>query len=206
MNKHDGIRFICLQRLYEWVSIGRKPRMDASIFYSRFLRRSSFFLFPRLPPMCSWSSVSDFDSGQGVSLCLYICSIGSVFRRDVWLHDRRQFYELVGKPIVEFYQGQAKFHEVELLYISNMETWAVFIAGFTPIPYKIFTIASGVFHCSLSIFVWRRLSAVSARFFCIYLLIWVLLAQHIKGLLTNILICWLFCSLLLWLAGLWWLK
>jgi membrane protein YqaA with SNARE-associated domain len=82
-----------------------------------------------------------------------------------------QFYEVAGKPIIEFYNGQNKFHEVELLY-RQYGSWAVFIAGFTPIPYKIFTIASGVFKLHFLNFFAASVISRSARFFLVSGLIW----------------------------------
>lgn len=43
--------------------------------------------------------------------------------------------------------------------------WAVFIGGFTPLPYKIFTIASGVFYIDLKKFISASLISRGLRFF-----------------------------------------
>lgn len=45
--------------------------------------------------------------------------------------------------------------------------WYVFAAGFTPIPYKVFTIASGVFHMNFILFVLASALSRSLRFFLI---------------------------------------
>lgn len=42
--------------------------------------------------------------------------------------------------------------------------WAVFTAGLTPIPYKVFTIAGGAFHCSLWQFLAASILGRSLRF------------------------------------------
>ena len=44
---------------------------------------------------------------------------------------------------------------------------AVAIAGFTPIPYKVFTIAAGVCRVDLSIFILASALSRSARFFIV---------------------------------------
>lgn len=50
--------------------------------------------------------------------------------------------------------------------------WAVFSAGFTPIPYKVFTIAAGVFELPLGVFLVASILGRSARFVTLGALIW----------------------------------
>jgi membrane protein YqaA with SNARE-associated domain len=45
--------------------------------------------------------------------------------------------------------------------------WAVFLAGFTPLPYKVFTLASGVFQISFPIFLVASTISRGARFFIV---------------------------------------
>ena len=51
--------------------------------------------------------------------------------------------------------------------------WIVFTAGFTPIPYKVFTIAAGVISMAFLPFVLASLVGRSARFFLVAgLMVW----------------------------------
>ncbi|MBQ7412936.1 MAG: DedA family protein [Alphaproteobacteria bacterium] len=50
--------------------------------------------------------------------------------------------------------------------------WVVFMAGITPFPYKIITIASGVTHLDLAVFTVASVLARGARFFLIAGLLW----------------------------------
>jgi len=61
------------------------------------------------------------------------------------------------------------FTRVQDLY-NTYDFWAVFAAGFSPLPYKLFTIAGGVFKISFPVFVVASLISRSARFFIIALL------------------------------------
>jgi membrane protein DedA with SNARE-associated domain len=45
--------------------------------------------------------------------------------------------------------------------------WAIFVAGFSPIPYKIFTITAGVLHMALLPFVIASAVGRGARFFLV---------------------------------------
>jgi len=58
------------------------------------------------------------------------------------------------------------FDRVQALYQQNAFL-AVFSAGFTPIPYKVFTIAAGVFEVSLPIFILASVIGRATRFFLI---------------------------------------
>lgn len=58
-------------------------------------------------------------------------------------------------------------------WFAHWGFWAVFLAGFTPIPYKIFTIAAGVIAMALVPFVLASLIGRGARFFLVAgLIVW----------------------------------
>lgn len=58
------------------------------------------------------------------------------------------------------------FERVQSLFAAY-DFWVVFTAGFTPIPYKIITIGSGVFNINLLIFFVASLISRSLRFFLV---------------------------------------
>ena len=55
---------------------------------------------------------------------------------------------------------------------NKYAAWAVGIAGFTPIPYKVFTIAGGAFQIDFPVFVVVSFLSRSARFFLVGALIY----------------------------------
>lgn len=61
---------------------------------------------------------------------------------------------------------EALFHQVESLY-KEWSFWAVFIASFTPIPYKFFTLAAGACQIAFLPFVLASLIGRGARFFLV---------------------------------------
>ncbi len=73
-------------------------------------------------------------------------------------------FEAVGRPIVEFYGLGDQFGLFQERYIAY-GAWIVFGAGFTPVPYKLFTIASGVVGLDLATFIAASALARGARFF-----------------------------------------
>jgi membrane protein DedA with SNARE-associated domain len=73
----------------------------------------------------------------------------------------------------------------------------VFLAGFTPLPYKVFTLASGVFQISFPIFVIASTISRGARFFILAGLVH-FFGPQIKGFIDRYFnqLAWLFAILL----------
>lgn len=63
------------------------------------------------------------------------------------------------------------FQSVEALY-NKWDFWIIFTAGFTPLPFKLFTISGGMFHINLVMFILASFVARGLRFFLIAWLIW----------------------------------
>lgn len=81
------------------------------------------------------------------------------------------FFEAIGQPILDLYGYAAKFDEFAAAY-NEWGVWIVGGAGFTPFPYKVITIASGV--TGLDLMEFGLASAISrgARFFLVAALLW----------------------------------
>lgn len=79
-------------------------------------------------------------------------------------------FELIARPLLEFYGYMAQFAKFENYY-HEYGAWIVFGAGITPFPYKIITIASGVVQLDLVVFTIASIIARGMRF---YLIAWLL--------------------------------
>ena len=71
-----------------------------------------------------------------------------------------------GRPLLERLMAREKILAVQRQFQKH-DVWAVAIAGFTPIPYKVFTIAGGVFHLRFWRFVLVSLVSRGMRFFLV---------------------------------------
>jgi membrane protein YqaA with SNARE-associated domain len=72
----------------------------------------------------------------------------------------------IGKPLLDFYHYTDKLDA----YNAAFEKWGlmiILIKGFTPIPFKLVTIASGLAHFNLAIFVAASVVTRGARFFLV---------------------------------------
>jgi membrane protein YqaA with SNARE-associated domain len=77
----------------------------------------------------------------------------------------------VGQPIVEFYGYMDRFEEFQARY-EEWGAWIVAGAGFTPFPYKVITITSGVMHLDFWVFMIASVLSRGARFFLVAALLW----------------------------------
>lgn len=93
--------------------------------------------------------------------------------------------------------NEAVFNQVAALY-AQWDAWIVFAAAFTPLPYKVFTLAAGVFNISLPIFLIASGVGRSARFFLVAALLsfW---GERVKGAIEKYfnVLCILFTLILL---------
>jgi membrane protein YqaA with SNARE-associated domain len=80
-------------------------------------------------------------------------------------------YEEVGKPIIAFYGYADKYATFQGWY-ADYGAWIVGAGGFTPIPYKVITIASGVVQLDFTTFAVVSILSRGARFFMVAALLW----------------------------------
>ncbi|MCC2605267.1 YqaA family protein [Planctobacterium marinum] len=75
-------------------------------------------------------------------------------------------FEGIIQPLVEQWGYQAKL-EHAMQWFSEYGIWVVFLAGFTPIPYKVFTISAGAMHMAFIPFIIASTIGRGARFFLV---------------------------------------
>ncbi len=75
-------------------------------------------------------------------------------------------FESVGRYVLELYGKSDAFDEFAVRY-NAWGAWAVLIAGVTPFPFKVITIASGATALSLPVFIVSAVAARALRFFLV---------------------------------------
>ena len=80
-------------------------------------------------------------------------------------------FDTVGQPIVEFYGYLDRYQDFQRRY-EEWGAWIVAGAGFTPFPYKVITITSGVMNLDFGVFMIASLLSRGARFFLLAALLW----------------------------------
>lgn len=155
-----------LKRLYSWVIHWAKtPYALLALFVISF-SESSFFPVPPdvlliaiiLGHNKKWSSAAG------------ICLAGSVVGGICGYLIGKVLWDIVNPFFFRYVFSESTFNAVKGLY-QRYEFWAVFTAGFTPIPYKVFTIAGGVCRINFFIFIMASILSRGARFFIVAILL-----------------------------------
>jgi membrane protein YqaA with SNARE-associated domain len=157
-----------LRRLYDWVLHWAETPYGSWALFLLAFSESSFF---PIPPDILLIALAVAIPKKSLKYAL-ICSAGSVLGGCFGYLIGWQFMASVGTRIVDFYGLTPKIEYIEVLY-NKYDAWAVGIAGFTPIHYKVFTIAAGAFKINFSVFVMASLVSRSARFFLVGGLIYI---------------------------------
>jgi membrane protein YqaA with SNARE-associated domain len=158
------------RRLYDWVlSFAERPSGEWALFGFAFAE-SSFFPIPPDPLLIALS----LGAPKRALRFALVCSVASVLGAmagyaigwGVWEAVSHLFYTWVPGVTPE------AFEHVRAIY-DRWDFWAIFAAGFTFIPFKVFTISAGVFSISFPIFLLASTLSRSARFFLVAGLIYV---------------------------------
>jgi len=148
--------------IYDWVlRWASTPYALPALFCISFIE-SSFF---PIPPDVLLIAMVVAVPALWLKFSLF-CSISSVLGGMFGYFIGYQFMDLIGNSIVELYHLQHKFEKIGDLY-NEHQGWAVAAAGFTPLPYKLFTLAAGSFKIDFSTFILASAISRSARFFLV---------------------------------------
>ncbi|MFC1516029.1 YqaA family protein [Thermodesulfobacteriota bacterium] len=157
-----------LRRLYDWVLRWAETPYGAWALLLLAFCESSFF---PIPPDVLLIALAVSIPKKAFKYAL-ICSVGSVLGGCFGYLIGWQFMAGIGEKIISFYGLSQNVEYIRELYVTY-DAWAIGIAGFTPIPYKVFTISAGAFNINFSIFVLASAVSRSARFFLVGALIYV---------------------------------
>ncbi len=156
-----------IRRLYDWVLGWAETPYGSPALAILAFAESSFFL---VPPDILLIALS---LGKPKRTFYYatLCTAGSVIGGLAGYYIGLQFMDLIGNKILAFYGLMSEFEQIGELY-NRYDTIAVFVAGFTPIPYKVATISAGVFNINIGAFVAASIVSRGARFSAVSLLIY----------------------------------
>jgi membrane protein YqaA with SNARE-associated domain len=147
-----------LEGLFQWtIQWAQTPYGVAALFALAFAE-SSFFPIPPDVLLIALAVVSPPLALLYAAVCTVGSVLGGMFGYFIGLKG--------GKPILERMVARQKIAVVHEYY-DRYNAWAVGIAGFTPIPYKVFTIAAGAFYINFRIFVLASCLGRGGRFFLV---------------------------------------
>lgn len=193
--EEKGKRPVWTRRLYDWVLHWAETPFGPAALALLALAESSFFPIPPDPLL--------------MALCLgavrrslrfaFVATGGSVLGGALGYAIGAGMWHLLGDWFFAYVPGvtPAAFERVRELY-DRYDFGAIFLAGFTPIPYKVFTLSAGVFRIDFAIFVFASVLSRGLRFFLVASLIY-----RFGGSITRFidryfnLLTWVFTALLL---------
>jgi membrane protein YqaA with SNARE-associated domain len=151
-----------LRRLYDWVLHWAETPYGAPALFVLALAESSFFPIPPDPLLIALCMGAAARSLRFAALATVASVVGGVIGYGIgagaWHLVQGWFFAYVPGVSPE------AFARVQGLY-EQYDFWAVFLAGLTPIPYKVFTLSAGVFSINFGVFVLASVLSRGLRFF-----------------------------------------
>jgi membrane protein YqaA with SNARE-associated domain len=153
------MKFGPLRRLYHWVlGWANRPSAAWALFGIAFAE-SSFF---PIPPDVLLIALGLGQPALSMRFAA-ICTLGSVLG-GIAGYGIGMLLDPVAHALLSTFADAATIDKVQEQFRENAFLY-VAIAGFTPIPYKVFTILAGVAHISFPIFVLASVVSRGGRFF-----------------------------------------
>ena len=174
------------RRLYDWVLSWGKSKHGGTALFVLSVAESSFF---PVPPDALLIALCMGAHKRWLRFAV-ICSVGSVLGGMLGYLIGWGAFDLIGQRIIELIASLSGTDSQELLQTAQywfnekemfgmkVGAWAVGVAGFTPIPYKVFTISAGFFKMNFAVFVIASVISRSLRFFVVAGLIGLLFEKH----------------------------
>ena len=152
------------RRLYDWVLSWSDSRYAVPILGLLSFAEASFFPIP--PDVLLMALALSRPQRSFRYAC--IASLGSVLGGILGFGLGWALLDIISPYFFSYIPGvsAAGFEQVRALF-AEYGFWVIFAAGFTPIPYKIFTIAAGVFQIHFLIFLVASIVGRSLRFFLV---------------------------------------
>ena len=156
-----------IQRLYDWtLSKAQSPASEKWLAGIAFAE-SSFFPLPIDLMLIPMILANRLKAWRLATICLIASVLGGIAGYAIGAF----FYEVIGRPIIEFYGYEEQFIAVQESFVE----WGillVLVAGFTPIPFKLITITAGAVSMNPVLFALTSIPARGARFYLVAALLW----------------------------------
>ena len=151
-----------VRRLYDWVLGWADKSYGVAALFVLAVAESSFF---PIPPDILLIALALGAPTKAWKLAAYT-TLGSVIGGIIGYYLGWAMWTQLQDVLIPHVFSQHKFDQVTDIY-QEYGVMFVFVAAFTPIPYKVFTIAAGVFQLPLLPFIGVSIVGRGARFFLV---------------------------------------
>jgi len=152
-----------LRRLYDWTMHWADTPQGLTALFLIAFAESSFFPIPPDALLIAIVAAAPTKWLRAAGLC----TLGSVTGAFLGYAIGYGFMATAGQPIVDFYHAQHHWDQVVELYNGPWGIWFLAGAAFTPIPYKVATIAAGATHMPFVPFILISALGRAGRFFLV---------------------------------------
>jgi membrane protein YqaA with SNARE-associated domain len=165
-----------LKNLYNWVLEWSNSKWGAFALFSLAFTEASFFPIPPDVLLIALCLGSRSKSLYFVAICSLGSALGAIFGYSIgyflWWNGPQEFSQFANFffNIIPGFSTEI-FFDIKQKY-EEWNFWVIFVSGFTPIPFKVFTVSAGAFNINFNLFLIASLIARSARFLIIGGLIW----------------------------------
>lgn len=162
------------KRLYDWVLSWSESRWGWVALFLFALFEASWFPLPPdilLIALCLGATKKSF---RFATVCLVGSVLGAIIGYGIGYFLWRTTagdYTAVANFFFDHVFSEQSFVNIGQMY-DKYNFWIVYTAGFTPLPFKLFTISAGVCDINFEMFVLASAVARAMRFFLIAWLIW----------------------------------
>lgn len=164
------------RRLYDWVLHWAESSYGTAALFILAFAEASFFPIPPDPLLIALILGSQAKAFKFAAVCTIASVAGALGGYSIghfaWYGaagEYSSFANLFFDNIPGF--THELFVNTKAMY-EKWDFWVIFTAGFTPIPFKVFTIAAGAFNISIPMLLFASIVSRGARFFLIAWLIW----------------------------------
>ncbi len=155
--------FFKKQKLQDWVAKNAEGPQATMLLSTVSLTEAIFFPIPPdviLIAIISMRKVKKWFFYSSITLFFSILGgiIGYILGHS--------FFNLFGEAIISFYNLQEAFDKISIIF-KEQTFFAILIAALTPIPFKIFTLAGGLFKVNFFIFLLAAIIGRAIRFYLV---------------------------------------
>jgi membrane protein YqaA with SNARE-associated domain len=151
-----------IRRLYAWTVSWAETKHASRALGAIAFTESSFFPIPPDPLLVAMTTVRPRSYLKFATLCTLASVAGGLLGYAIGIG----LFEAVGQRIIDLYGLHEQFDVIGDRYQQNAFL-TIITAAFTPIPFKLITIAAGVFTVNIFEFVLAALVGRGARFYTV---------------------------------------
>ena len=151
------------EKLQAWVTRHAEGPQAAVVLSSISFAESLFF---PIPPDVFLIAIISVRKVQRWFFYATLTTVFSILGGIVGYIVGASFFDAFGKSIISFYGLEADFEKIRILF-QDQTFFAMLVAALTPIPFKLFTLAGGLFKVNFFVFLIASIIGRATRFYVV---------------------------------------